>query len=266
MIYLASQIFICLLLVLAIGFLMGWLLRSVGIVRQFTEVEATWKMRLRQKDEMLAKMYAESEEKEQQFSALLEGAEGGSGENIALKSKLQEANRALADLELKLSSKERDLQQAQSASSDKEEQASGEMRSQLAALRGAVSKKDNEIAALKKRLDGAEQKAAKAAAAKPTPSDSKPAATVPEQPVSAPPPKDGAEAVDELRNIFGIGPVLEKRLNAEGITSFRQVAAFTGEEIERVAEAIGCFADRIIKDDWMESARQEHLRKYGEQI
>lgn len=261
MIYLAGQIFICLLLVMAIGFLMGWLLRSVGIVRQFTEVEATWKMRLRQKDEMLAKMYAETEEKERQFSAMLEGADGGSGENIALKSKLHDANRALADLELKLSSKERDLQQAQSASVSKSEPDSGELRSQLALLRGAATKKDNEIARLRKRLEGAEQSAVQASVANST-VESNPEP----KPQSASAPQSEGEANDELRNIFGIGPVLEKRLNAEGITSFRQVAAFTSVEIERVAEAIGCFADRIVKDDWMESARQEHLRKYGEQI
>ncbi|MEM7282051.1 MAG: hypothetical protein AAF438_10535 [Pseudomonadota bacterium] len=266
MIYLAGQIFVCLVLVLAIGFLMGWLLRSVGIVRQFGEVEATWKMRLRQKDEMLAKMFAENEEKEQQFTAMIEGAGGDAGENLTLKSKLQDANRALADLEHRLSARERDLRQATEKKTTSETPTdSGELRSQLALLRGAVNKKDGEIASLKKRLSSTEKELkAKPSKTPPPPEKTVAAASTTSEP--SPEKTEEIQGVDELRNIFGIGPVLEKRLNAEGITTFRQVAAFTAEDIERVAEAIGCFSDRITKDDWMEGARQEHLRKYGEQI
>lgn len=298
MIYLALQIFVCLILVLGIGFLMGWLLRSVGVARQFGEVESTWKMRIKQKDEMLAKMFAEMDEKEQELTSLIESAQGGTGDNMALTSKLQQTNRTLAEVELKLAETERELKQKTAANTKLEDAAkqasgSGELRSQLATLRGANTKKEAKIARLNSKVKSLEtlvsnlkQEAAKkpqvAAPPQPEPPAPEPQVKHPEKDplvqtdvIKPPNPlsetqgsaaSQDAQRVDELRNIFGIGPVLEKRLNAEGITSFLQVASFTKEDINRVAEAIGCKADRIIADDWIGGARLEHFEKYGEEI
>jgi predicted flap endonuclease-1-like 5' DNA nuclease len=63
---------------------------------------------------------------------------------------------------------------------------------------------------------------------------------------------DGAG--DDLKRIKGIGPVIEKQLHEMGITSFRQVAALTPEEIARIDAAIE-FPGRIEREGWVEQAR-----------
>ncbi|PLX37873.1 MAG: 50S ribosomal protein L21 [Hyphomicrobiales bacterium] len=60
-------------------------------------------------------------------------------------------------------------------------------------------------------------------------------------------------AADDLKKISGVGPVLEKKLNALGITQFAQVAAFTAEDIARVDDALS-FKGRIERDDWLGQA------------
>lgn len=60
---------------------------------------------------------------------------------------------------------------------------------------------------------------------------------------------------DDLKKISGVGPVLEKKLNALGITTFAQVAAFTSEDIARV-DAVLNFPGRIERDNWLEQAAE----------
>ncbi|MDR0488346.1 MAG: hypothetical protein LBG99_02925 [Propionibacteriaceae bacterium] len=69
---------------------------------------------------------------------------------------------------------------------------------------------------------------------------------------------------DDLRDVHGIGEVLSKLLYSMNITSFRQVARFEADDIETIASALECFPDRIERDDWMSSARQLHIDKYGD--
>lgn len=66
----------------------------------------------------------------------------------------------------------------------------------------------------------------------------------------------GADHVDDLKVIRGIGPVLEGTLNGLGIQSWEQIAAFTTEDIERVSEAISTFPGRIERDDWVGGAQR----------
>lgn len=60
---------------------------------------------------------------------------------------------------------------------------------------------------------------------------------------------------DDLKKISGVGPVLEKKLNALGITSFAQIAAFSTEDIAKVDEALS-FKGRIERDDWLTQATE----------
>ena len=60
---------------------------------------------------------------------------------------------------------------------------------------------------------------------------------------------------DDLKLISGVGPVLEKKLNALGITQFAQVAAFTPEDIAKVDDALS-FKGRIERDNWLEQAAE----------
>lgn len=60
---------------------------------------------------------------------------------------------------------------------------------------------------------------------------------------------------DDLKLISGIGPYIERKLNALGIYTFRQIANFTPEDIAKVTEAIEFFPGRIIRDNWVEQAK-----------
>ncbi len=59
---------------------------------------------------------------------------------------------------------------------------------------------------------------------------------------------------DDLKKISGVGPVLEKKLNALGITKYAQIAAFTADEIAKVDEVLN-FKGRIERDDWLSQAK-----------
>jgi len=59
---------------------------------------------------------------------------------------------------------------------------------------------------------------------------------------------------DDLTRIKGIGRVIEKKLHALGITSFRQLAEMSGPEIRKVNEAIE-FPGRVEREHWVEQAR-----------
>ncbi len=63
-----------------------------------------------------------------------------------------------------------------------------------------------------------------------------------------------AGAVDDLKLISGVGPVLEGKLNALGITTFAQVAAFKKADIGRVDEVLN-FKGRIERDEWVKQAK-----------
>ncbi len=61
---------------------------------------------------------------------------------------------------------------------------------------------------------------------------------------------------DDLKQIRGVGPVLERLLLSMNISTFRQIADFDDEDIDLVSAALGnAFPDRIRRDDWMASAR-----------
>ncbi|GAB3990509.1 hypothetical protein GCM10028807_17830 [Spirosoma daeguense] len=63
-----------------------------------------------------------------------------------------------------------------------------------------------------------------------------------------------AEA-DDLKVIVGVGPFLEKKLHAIGIYTFRQIANFTSDDIDRVNDIIEFFPGRIQRDNWVGQAK-----------
>ncbi|KFC72481.1 NADH-ubiquinone oxidoreductase chain E [Devosia sp. LC5] len=62
---------------------------------------------------------------------------------------------------------------------------------------------------------------------------------------------DGAP--DDLKLISGVGPVLEGRLNALGITQWSQVAKLSAEDIARVEDSLS-FKGRVARDNWLQQA------------
>ena len=75
----------------------------------------------------------------------------------------------------------------------------------------------------------------------------------------------GVASSDDLKLISGIGPALEKKLNACGVRSFRDLATLDSAHIERI-EAVIKFAGRIHREDWMGQAKAQHFQKYHEQL
>lgn len=59
---------------------------------------------------------------------------------------------------------------------------------------------------------------------------------------------------DKLTDIKGIGPVAEKQLNEQGITTFAQIAALSADDIAKVDEYMPFSADQIT--DWQAQAKE----------
>ena len=58
---------------------------------------------------------------------------------------------------------------------------------------------------------------------------------------------------DDLKKISGVGPAIEKKLHALGITKYDQIVKFTKDEIAQVDEVLN-FKGRIERDDWLKQA------------
>ena len=66
----------------------------------------------------------------------------------------------------------------------------------------------------------------------------------------------GAYEVDDLKQISGVGPDLEGKLNALNIYTYRQMAALTPEVIGELADTLGSISHRIVQEDWVGQAKQ----------
>ncbi|QKV20001.1 50S ribosomal protein L21 [Oricola thermophila] len=111
-------------------------------------------------------------------------------------------------------------------------------------------------------LTGGAKPSKKAAAKKPTPKEAPKAET---KKAEAPKPAKKEESTaalfaapegeaDKLTEIKGIGPVAEKQLNEQGITTFAQIAKLTAAEIKKIDEHMPFSADQI--KDWKEQAKE----------
>ncbi len=89
-------------------------------------------------------------------------------------------------------------------------------------------------------------------AAKPETSPAKAEASAPEKAAETSATRKGA--ADDLKKISGVGPALEKKLNAAGITRYDQIAALTAEDIARIDAELN-FKGRIERDDWVGQAK-----------
>lgn len=68
---------------------------------------------------------------------------------------------------------------------------------------------------------------------------------------------DPVDQQDDLKQIFGIGPVTEKTLNKLGITAYSQLAELKQHDIEKIANALQIFPGRIERDNWVGGARAQ---------
>ena len=82
---------------------------------------------------------------------------------------------------------------------------------------------------------------------------------------NAPPPLLASPgAPDDLKLIVGVGPVLERLLMQQGVSTYRQIARWTARDIDDFDARLPEFHGRVRRDDWVTQARELHQSKYGE--
>ena len=129
--------------------------------------------------------------------------------------------------------------------------ASGAGKSKVMAAVGTGSVSAAAVAA----LSGASAEAAPTKAAKPAKAEKKaePKAEAPKAEKKAAP---GASGADDLKELSGVGPALEKKLHAAGVTTFAQIAAWTEEDVAAMDEKLS-FKGRIEREGWIEQAKEK---------
>jgi predicted flap endonuclease-1-like 5' DNA nuclease len=79
-------------------------------------------------------------------------------------------------------------------------------------------------------------------------------------------PSDESQAVgespDDLKHIRGVGPGLERFLHKRGVFWFSQVATWSQADIDKFEFLLPNFGGRIQRENWVQSARVEHYKKY----
>lgn len=88
-------------------------------------------------------------------------------------------------------------------------------------------------------------------APKKAPAAKKDAEAAPAKKAEAMPVTEGA---DDLKQLSGVGPALEKKLHANGVTTFAQIAAWGADDIAEFDEKLS-FKGRIEREGWVEQAK-----------
>lgn len=110
-------------------------------------------------------------------------------------------------------------------------------------------------------VSGAVVAAAKPAAKKAAPKKAAPKAEAPKAEAKAEPkkaaPKKASKAdtaADDLKQLSGVGPALEKKLHENGVTTFAQIAAWTEADVADMDEKLS-FKGRITREGWIDQAK-----------
>ena len=61
---------------------------------------------------------------------------------------------------------------------------------------------------------------------------------------------------DDFESLTGVGPFTQRKLNALGLYTFRQLAALTDEDVDTVNDAIEFIPGRIRRDEWVRQAQE----------
>ena len=99
------------------------------------------------------------------------------------------------------------------------------------------------------------KKAAAAAARASTPKTDAPKTAKPKAAPKAKAAPAAAAGSDDLKTLSGVGPALEKKLHAAGVTSFAQIAAWTPEDVAAMDEKLS-FKGRIEREGWIAQAAE----------
>lgn len=255
--FLTSQIFLYMLIAALIGGVIGWILKSFFCGNCEEEI-SQWRTK-----------YKDLENRNSSLEAAAGANSKNEGEVSSLRAKvsgLEETNGLqadrIADLEGRLTdgSSENEADAELAAENKK-------LKSDLAAC--AKKSSDLEASLAAASAAAATTKAPEPKAA-PAPKAAAPAKKTSKKEVfttDAPAPKgllkkaDGKK--DDLKEIWGVGPVMEGVMNKLGIFHFRQVAELSDRDVEWVSANIGTFPDRVKRDKWVSQAGELHKKHHG---
>ena len=68
--------------------------------------------------------------------------------------------------------------------------------------------------------------------------------------------KTATSVSDDLKQLSGVGPALEKKLHAAGVKSFEQIAAWSPKDVEVINEKISS-KGRVEKEGWIDQAKEK---------
>jgi len=202
--------------------------------------------RLKTLEDNSARNQAANDSKLKALKADLASAQGDIRKYRPFESKVSVHEKTIADLKAQLAAQKAEAKQLAGLQKqlDRSVQQHG---SDVAKKDASIARLQAEIAKLKARP-------------KPAP---KPKAVAPKKPAPKPerrtadgkktPRKDG---MDDLKLIFGIGPKIEKMLNKNGINRFEDIAVWKQTDIDKYADMLEGFSDRIERDEWVLSAQQ----------
>jgi large subunit ribosomal protein L21 len=124
--------------------------------------------------------------------------------------------------------------------------ASGADKSGVKAAMGAGSVSASAMAAAAPKAAKAEKKAAAPKAAE---------KAAPKAAEKAAPKAKAAAGADDLKQLSGVGPALEKKLHGAGVTTFAQIAAWTDADVAAMDEQLS-FKGRIEREGWIAQAKE----------
>jgi large subunit ribosomal protein L27 len=69
-------------------------------------------------------------------------------------------------------------------------------------------------------------------------------------------PAEETSTTDDLKKLTGVGPAFEKKMNAAGISTYKQIAGLTDDGMEELAEKIKYTKEKMIANDWVNEAKK----------
>ena len=128
-------------------------------------------------------------------------------------------------------------------------------RQQLTLLRVTdILEKGADKSGVMAAVGGAGQAIAEAAPKKAAPKKAAPKAEAKAEPKKAAPKAAKAETADDLKQLSGVGPALEKKLHEAGVTTFAQIAGWGADDIAEMDEKLS-FKGRIEREGWVDQAK-----------
>lgn len=184
--------------------------------------------------------------------------EDANADVIRLKNELHGAQAKLKDAETEAA-------EASSQAAAESAKRSQELETDLSAAKADLERSQEEISKckaegerLRAELDAANSKAAASAAVAPQTDDEPDAPVVAEKPVEVSAPltlvSSTSNKPDDLTKIKGIGKVLSKKLNDQGISTFAEIAALSQADIDKINKVLD-FPGRIEREKWVEQAK-----------